>query len=55
MPRAILEWVSNLTCDQRLKWAALVAFMGEERVAAELVNTPCIDALFSAVAERIYA
>jgi hypothetical protein len=55
MIQEIRRWYNELTPEQRLKFAALSIFMGEERVAAELVDTPDIDVLFARVAERVYA
>lgn len=48
------RWYSNLDSLGKLKFAALSALYGEEKVAAALTEIPDIDSLFEQVAERVY-
>lgn len=47
-------WMARMNNEERFKFACLTMFMGEEKVASELVKCNDINLLFSSVAERVY-
>jgi type II secretory pathway component PulM len=49
-----LAWYAQLSPREKLMFAALTVFLGEEEVANALVDNPSIDDLFDEVAHRIY-
>ncbi|EPZ47698.1 hypothetical protein [Alicyclobacillus acidoterrestris] len=48
------RWYATLTPQAKLKFAALTALYGQERIADALCDINDIDQLFDLIAQRVY-